>query len=311
MTSERDAVDAFSQFDELTSKRAALEKLIHITTGIQRQQRALEQLALVAKPSQEFPPKIAAYLEKLEHKYSELADELLNQRLVLIERSTNEVIGKIAKFAHLGIDELRYSETQELSVEAFQNLIKEFEQRTQSSLTLRFLLKKRGLSLNAFKLPFPQDAIAEQVETLKDREDHCVVQIKTEAQTIIKDTRALLTKPSVPDKMKQQLQEVEQAMVVNLKHLADGGSVASIPNKFEVVILQAGPSDKEEPVQGEEPAPEANEAEPSSAVQADSKAQVCAPQKKLSTFRLFIKWLNTPMGVSWKMLKAQNDRLEK
>ena len=316
MTPNSSEADAFSQLDELTNKRTALESLIAIATSIHRQQTAMEGLAFIARPSQEIPAKTIQHLQVLEQKYVGLADDELTQWLLSIEEATLKVIEKVATFAQLELHELRDNEIKGLSVEGFKSLIADFEQRTQTSLALRFLLKKRGVVLAAFKLPFPQESISERIDALKEKENRCVAQIKTEAQSIIDDTNALLANAHLADKMKQQLQSVRQAMEANLQHLDGGGSVMDIPNKFEVIVLQSDPPAGNTSSQTKAPAvakPPANESKPATEVRkdrGDAQPKAAIRRKKLSTLRLLIRWLTTPLNTSWKELKKANERGE-
>lgn len=305
MTNLDKETDAFSQLDQLTHKRTALESLIGIATSIHRQQAAMEGLAFIARPSQEIPAKTIHQLQDFEQKYAKLADEELVQWLNSIEDATRKVVEKVASVADLEIQALRDNEIKGLSVEGFNTLIADFERRTQTSLTLRYLLKKRGVVLAAFKLPFPQDSIAERVEALKEKETRCIAQITQEAQSILNDTRTLLQNPALPEKMLQQLHSVEEAMLANIQHLEAGGAITEIPHKFEVVIQETDPLiDEPRP---QTPRPEAPIAsKPMQPKPSDQPTRL--PGKKLSTLQLFFKWLTTPMSTSWKQLKRENER---
>ncbi|MEH6627773.1 MAG: hypothetical protein V7739_15110 [Motiliproteus sp.] len=318
MTSANNKKDAFSQLDELTDKRSALENLIDIAIGIHRQQLALEGQSLIARPSQEIPASSIHNVQEIEQQHAGMADEKLIQRLDSIEQGTHKVIEMVAMFAQLKLHELRNNEVKGLSIDAFKNLISDFEQRTQASLELRYLLKKRGVVLKAFKLPFPQESISELVQALKEKEDQCVTQIKEEAKGIIEDTRSLLAKPTFSDKMKQQLLLVQQEMEANLAHLDSGASVATIPNKFEVIVVQSdAPAGDDghrhtplhEPPRRPSKPKTTKEAKPKARAE-QTEAKEHKPEKKLSTFRLLVKWLTTPLSTSWKSLKEDNDKKE-
>jgi hypothetical protein len=314
-------MDAFIQLDKVASKRSALEKLIAIAIGIQSQQQSMEDLALIAKPSQDLPAKTVQHLLQFESQYADRDDDELRQQLDRIEAVIHTLIDKVIGFVQLEVSALRDEELKGLTVDGFTQLVEHFEQRTQSSLILRFLLKKRGVALPAFKLPFSQDAIAERIDSLREKESHCIVQIKAEAQSIIDDTRTLLAGSALPDKMRQQLQLVQQEMQDNLVHLDSGGSVATLPNKFEVVSEPepAAPLSTDEPPPRPVSAPpepkvvKAATAPPIAAPKAAERSAATQPvrRKKLTGMQLLMKWLTTPWGRSWRSLKEENDKLDR
>lgn len=310
-------MDAFSQLDKVASKRSALEKLIDIAIGIQGQQQAMEDLSLIAKPSQELPAKTVQQMTQFEEKYADAADEELRQRLHLIESAIHGLIKRVVLVAQLEVTALRDEEVKGLSVDGFKLLVAEFEQHTKTSLILRFLLKKRGVVLAAFKLPFPQESIAERIQALKEKEYQCIAQIKVEAQSIIDDTQVLLAGSSFPDKMRQQLQAVQEAMQDNLLHLDKGGSVATLPNKFEVIGSQSTPppppTDERVKAAAAVPKPVQVAAEVEKSVKARSSKDLGASvrpvrRKKLTTWQLLLKWLMTPWSRSFKSLQEENEK---
>ncbi|WP_207060914.1 hypothetical protein [Motiliproteus sp. SC1-56] len=334
MSSEKTQTDAFSQLNELTHKRAALEKLITIAASINSQQAAMGDLSVIARPSQEIPSKTVRNLHAFEEKHARLSDEELRQWLASAETTIKKTVEHLAQVAQLDLHQLREGALKGLDLEGFKKLVVDFDRRTQTALALRYLLKNRGVMLEAFKLPFPQETVIERIEVLRRQEKYCITQIKAEAKSIIDDTRALLGSPALSDKQKQQLVAVEQAMQANLEHLARGGSVADLPSKFEVVVVDSelpaetpipatpkpeatpGPAPQSPP---ESPPPAAQaaatpkppHAAPPKKPQAAKSQAAPAPQKRLSTFRLFIKWLTTPVSTSWKELKEQNDRAQR
>lgn len=304
------ATDAFSQFDALSGKRLALESLISIAIGIQGQQQAMGDLSLIARPSQQLPGKIVLRVQAFESKYANFAEEELRQWLASIEQIISRILGQVAAFAVLDLDQLRAREEQEDSTATFQDLVAEFERHTHTSLGLRSLLKKRGVVLAPFKLPFSQEAIAERIETLREQEGQCIRQITAEAQSIIDDSQLLLANPGLSDRMQDELLNVVQAMQENVSHLDAGGRVSEIPHKFEVIVVRARPEPKADlsPKATEAPVRTAPRASEEGASSPGDATPVEKP-KRLTGFQLFIKWLMTPWGKTWKALKEENERL--
>ena len=226
----------------VTDKRLALESLINITCSVQNQHKALSEVALAARPSQQFPKKIVSYFKAIEQHMAGTDSTGLLQKLEIVEAAINRSIGKLLNLAKINVNQLRNDEINNIDIDSFKNFIDDFKRRTQTSLALRFILKKRGMAIAPFKVPLPQESIAAQIDALKEKERKCVKQIRSEIQVIIKDTQDLLLLDQLPPEIRKELENVKKAMQVNIEHLDNGGSVTEIPNVFEIITLESEPA---------------------------------------------------------------------
>ncbi|WP_444997602.1 hypothetical protein [Aliikangiella sp. IMCC44359] len=304
MTTNQSSISTAAEFRLITSKRVALEQLIKIAQGVHNQQIALSELAIAARPSQSFPPQLMVYFGAIEKRMQSIAASEIIQRLETIEKVTEETLANILYLSQLNIDELRNNHLEKAEIENFTESITDFKRRTKTALALRYILQKRGVIIEAFKLPISQEAINEQVEKLKEKEHECVKQIKTEINHIIRDTEQLLTNNAISAAMKSDLKGINRAMQLNIEHLENGGSVTEIPHVFEIIVLESEDNSTNE-------APLAkNEATNNNSTQTETPKQkeLFSEQEKnvsLSFWKRLIIWLTSPPEVSWKIIKEK------
>jgi len=299
------------QFQLITDKRAALEVLINIASGIYQQQAALNDLSIVARPSQDFSKKTADYFRDIKKALAEESVPEVISKLDKIEKSIDHSLSRILKLSSIDINLLRQKQVDNLDVDGFTKAINHFKKKTQNSMALRYVLQQRGVVIAPFKLPIPQEGIHEQIEELKQKENQCVIQIKEEINIIIEDTAVLLRQTEYSDEMKAEIANVNQAMQVNLHHLEQGGSVIDIPNVFEIITLESpkcAESNELNNLESQQHSPVSQPIKPPdiSDKKLDTKRVVQA--EKQTFWSLLKKWLSSPWSTSWASLKDSNNK---
>lgn len=303
-----------SQLSVLTKKRLALESLIQITVSIQTQQESLQELSVIARPSQDFPPKLVTHIKLLSKKMSELPVSEIIQRLDAIEMVMTKSLGKLLSFVEVDANQLRDEVLEEPTIDGFVDAIANFKRRTQTAVALRFLLKDRGVAIAPFSLEIPQESIFNHIETLKIKEKRCVKQIRKEIVDIMKDSENMIKDERFSESMKTEIMKVSQAMQVNLEHLDGGGKVSEIPNVFETIVLESPIT--ESIIIGE---PESDEKEntklkgkkePSQKIKSDilEKGFLKNQEKPKSFWGVFKLWLSSPWSKSWHSIKNDSKK---
>jgi len=332
MTDSKQKLNPSEQFQLISEKREALEKLIRIAHGVENQQKALSELALAAKPSQEFPDQVVKYFGAIEERMKSLAVPDILKKLQSVEKVTNETIEDILMLTRLDINSLRDDQIEKISLDSFTDSIDNFKRRSQTALALRFVLKKRGVAVAPLKLPLSQEHIALQVKQLKQKENQCAQQVKHEVIAIIEDTSLLMRQGNLPEEMNSSLQMIRKAMQQNLAHLQNGGLVSEIPNAFESVTLESSPVDsitsQSSPTDDSPEAhssdsenkgadPEMVEEDVSAASdnsndnddtsgKAEQRPQPDSQSQPRPSFWWILKtWLSSPWSTSWRSIKSK------
>ena len=321
MSDKQDSDNNATQYQLVTDKRLALERLIKIANGVHDQQTALNELAMAARPSQDFPKKVISYLESINQHLSEDPVEDIIKKLDTIEAITQKVLLQIFDLAKIDVNSLRDNQLENVDVGGFSKSIDDFKRLTQTGLALRYVLNQKGVAIARFKLPMSQEDIYDQVEHLKQKEQQCIEQIKLEINSIIHDTHLIIIQESVSDVIKDELAMVHQAMIVNLEHLDKGGAINEIPHVFEVITLALEQatleqstvqnSETDNPQNGQNTSAKEN---PKSSEGDGTKAdpETIVESKQIEENRSFwwaLKtWISSPWSSSWSSIRDQQKR---
>lgn len=306
MQKKQNSINSTKQFQLITDKRVALEDLINIASGIYQQQAALNDLSMVARPSQDFSKQTADYFRNVKKKLVDKPVDEVISKLDKVESLIDRTLSKILKLSSIDINLLRQKQINNLDVNSYTKATDDFKQKTQDSMALRYVLQQRGVVIAPFKLPISQEGIHEQIEELKQKENQCVTQIKKEINILIDDTDALLKQTELGDEMKIEIANVNQAMKVNLQHLDQGGSVIDIPNVFDIITLESPPGSESNVINEEKDQQQKVINKPvESPLKPDKKTteeKTSLPEKQ--TFWWLLKrWLTSPWNTSWSSLK--------
>ncbi len=317
------------KLQQITDKRVALESLIKIACNIENQQKALNEVAQAARPSQDFPKSLLNHYKALQKRMENIEPENLILKLEKVESSLGESVINIISLTKIDVNELRDHQIENLDIDAFQNFINQFKQKTNTSLALRLILKNRNLLIPPFKLPVSQEQIALEIENLKTKERDCVKQIRSEINSIIDDTQQLLQQTGLPQAIIDELNKVKKGMVVNLEHLDKGGSIHEVPNTFEIITLESPPplphetvhvqsdNSKEKPsvtkeshdlktstktANNTQANPAQKKTPANSTLQRASQQATSEETPQKSYWWIFKLWLRTPWKTSWTSL---------
>jgi len=306
-------VKASDTIQQITDQRQALESLIRIAQSVHNQQSALSELALAARPSQDFPAKVLSYFAAVEKRLGDIPVPDILKKIETIEAVTEQDLSKIIYLATLDVNQLRAEQIQSpqlenIDVAYFADAIGDFKRRTQTALAMRVLLNKRGVSIQPFKIPISQEKLSQEIQALKEKEVRCVTQIKQEINQIITNTEELLSQQSLSEAIKKSLLEVILGMKVNLNHLDAGGLVTEIPNTFEIVTLESAPindiNEAKEAESNMSAVADQDEEEKESANKPISNATAQAPNKRKprSYWWIFKRWILSPWKTTWRSL---------
>lgn len=298
MSANRDAINSSEEFELITEKRLALESLIKIASGIHNQQKALNELALAARPSQNIPKSIARSFSSIKKKLEDDDISDIIKKLEKIELITKKTLLMILQLTSVDVHLLRTDQVKSITTDNFTAAIRDFKRRTQTTLALRYVLRERGAVIPPFKLSISQESIYEQLEQLKQKENECVETIKIEINIIIVDTATMMRKDYFSDSMKSDLIQINKAMTANLEYLENGGLITRIPHAVETITLETTPSfTPDEADDNDDLVKSKLDEKPSNGTKGASQ--------KRSFWWLFEKWISSPWSTSWSSVKKK------
>ncbi|MFT7559707.1 MAG: hypothetical protein ACI93R_001620 [Flavobacteriales bacterium] len=235
MNNSNPTPDTSQQLALIRGKRKVLEQLIEFSKNLLQQERALEDLLLLSKPSQNIPQKVRNDLVKALEALQNLSDEQLQERVIKVDELVQSgaqglysITQNIESFDHSAQDiNSKIDQIKEISAR--------FRKRAKLAIALRLKLQERGLVTERLKLSISQDSIAERIAQLKTDESTCRKNISAHIQETISDCDSLLSSKDVPTSLREELTLVKGVMQQNLEHLSAGKSIDSMPVNFEII----------------------------------------------------------------------------
>ena len=277
--------DTQTQCQLIEKKRNMLAALIRIAQGFNKHTQGLEDVLLLAKPSQTYPPKIDQYITILEKKTSSLSEEQLSKQTKEYDNRCKKLINTLLKAVEQTQKQIGENQDIEPFSEEVQQQLHDFKNMTQTAVGLRAILQKRGIIMPPVHFGFPQEWIAEQIDSLQQTNRALRSRVKILALELIIDVKQMLKRENLSLVLRDGLTYVESSMQENLEHLKSGGSIDKLPHEFENLAITSVPESSFQP----EPENETEE-------------KATLEKKPLSFFKKVKLWLSTSRKTRWRDL---------
>ncbi len=286
---------ATTELEIIHQKRAALQKLVKLTSMLNQLHQGLQSVILMGKSSAKIPQKVVkkfkSLTESLKEKPTEVIQNTLTSTDVKIDRDIKRVLEISQKSNELLEQEMGASGTKlaDALKDDYHDFVNAFKKKSQASITLRIALKTRNAIVNAFKLPVPETFIKNQIISLNVKEEQCRKLIKQDMNSLQSDVDILLIKENCPEDVKQILLKVKAELIDNVACFNSGKSIDEMPIIYESIELSGSPQVVEEVQEIITPHKEVEEIKRPS-----------QPKKKAGFFKHLSNWLKAPWGKSWK-----------
>ncbi|MES9972212.1 MAG: hypothetical protein ABW092_19435 [Candidatus Thiodiazotropha sp.] len=287
MAPDHDADALQADISSLENKRQILKQIVDITKAIESMQDSLNAVLVLGVDSKDIP-------EDGLNLYSSLSDSLRNLPVSKIKQYFNNleliVKGQLEKILrYSGLDYSGEESIEFISLTSEENdanpfdLLDEFKRTAQTAVSLRVLLRKRGVPTPGSPIPVSPSLIKEQLKHLETQESQQRAKAKEKILEMQVDVKAMLENPNYPDAMKQVLQGVVDNLERDTILLEKGASL----NKLSFVM------ESEEVLSVEETNIEVAEVE---VIEIGGVEDV---QTEVSFSAAASRWLNSPWDVSW------------
>jgi hypothetical protein len=290
-----DVPHSFNFIDILQEKQTVLKQVVDIARTIEEMREALEALVVLGQPSTDLPREMLTFFQALSAKTERQPTDKIKRYLMELEDITNEGVQEILEFAHADPDVLDWEEQQAdqaLLSEQVQKMIREFQRRAKTAVSLKILLQRRGIDTPGATIPVPLSQIREQLVKLEMKEQRQRGMVKRQISEIREDLQRMLGNELYPEGMKSVLRNVLKGLEKDLRVITAGGRLGDLNFSFERVET------------GEPSRPAPASAPDTVLDQSDTERQPpVAGGKRIGFFRRLWLWLNTPWGVTWKRLK--------
>ena len=272
----------------IEEKRRVLEQIVDIAKAIDNMQESLESVLILGVSSKEMP-------EEALHLYSALSDNMRNlpvnkikEYLENLELIIKGQLDKILEFSGLDLSsdeavEIMYISSDDDHAKNPLELLEDFRRTAQTAVSLRVLLKKRGVPSHGSTLPVPKEIISKQIEQLDEQEQVQRGKAKSKIMEMKTDLDNMLNNPAYPEEMKKLLRGVQANLDSDLKSIDSGADLGRL--SFVVETQEISTFD------------EAN-------IEEEIVIEDVAPPKARGLADAASRWLNSPWDVSWDEAKS-------
>ncbi|MES9861432.1 MAG: hypothetical protein ABW157_19965 [Candidatus Thiodiazotropha sp. LLP2] len=269
---------------KLEGKRKILQQIVEITNAIEGMQESLNAVLVLGVPSKDLP-------ESALNLFSSLSESLRNLPVKQIQGYFNNletlIKSQLEKILHYsGLD---YSQDENIEFISLSSddeepnpldLLDEFKRTSQTAVSMRVLLRKRGVPTPGSPVPVSPEVIKNQLGELDKQEKQQRDNAGQKIDEMKADVESMLANPVYPDEMKEILKGVISNLDKDKQLLTSGASL----NKLSFV------TESEEIVGVDEVAVE----------ESIEITVVPEPSNSDGFSDRASRWLNSPWDVSWK-----------
>lgn len=272
----------------IQDKRQVLEQIINIAQTIESMQTSLESVLILGVPSRDLP-------EEALNLYSSISDNLRNLPVNKIKdylRNLEAIIRKqLEKILHYSNSDLSSDDSVELlfissdgSDQSPLQMLEDFKRTAQTAVSLRVLLRRRGVATEGSPLPVARKEIEHQITRLEWEEQKQRGKIRLKISEMKVDIERMIDNPAYPDGLKEILRGVSRNLENDLKNIDLGvklSSLSFVTDADEITGIQDISTDTAEPEES-------------------------GPAEQASLAESARLWLNTPWDVTWEEVRHKH-----
>ncbi|MCB1857156.1 MAG: hypothetical protein KDI63_02740 [Gammaproteobacteria bacterium] len=275
----------------IEKKRRVLEQIVAITHAIEHLQASLDSVLVLGMASKEIPENALSLYSSLNENLRNLPVKKIQEYQKNLEAVIRQQLDKILQLSGIDFNSdqaiANFCRNEDVAGHNSVALLEDFKRTAQTAVSLRVLLRKRGVPTSGTALPVPKAVIVQQLEQLDRQEQQQRAKVKIKIEEMQQDIDRMLENPTYPSGMKQILASARENLGKDIEALDAGAALGTLSFVADVQNLTAI---------GEE--------------QSDGVEIVAAPvkpERELSFSATASRWLNSPWDVSWQKIKDSGD----
>lgn len=288
-----------TELELIQRKRNSLQKLVRLTTTLNRLLQGLQAVMLTGRQAADIPAKIVDQFQTLGEKLQEHSTDTLKNTLSTTDLRILSDVKQVLQLTrmdetelgnHIGGSGAKLVDNLNQNLESYAS---EFKKKAQTSIALRLALKTRNIFIKALKLPISESFLEQQIAVLDVREVDCKKRIHRDMFSLDNDINNMLQRDDCPEDVRQKLLLVKSNLQQNIQHFASGKQLDDMPMMYESIEISSAPQDV---------------AEVKAATQPVTGPVIIAPvitekDRSHSLVGRAWLWLKSPMSVKWKDTK--------
>jgi hypothetical protein len=293
MTTANEANQALKQdVAALEKKRQVLEQIVDITRAIESMQESLNAVLVMGVASKDLPEDALKLYSSLSDSMRNLPVNKIKEYYANLELIVKKQLNRILDYSGIDFSDDDQVEDITLSSESDEQspveLLNAFKRTAQTAVSLRVLLRKRGVQTPGSALPTSTEALKQHLSHLEQHEQVQRGRIKEKIEEMKQDVSSMIDNPAYPEGMKTMLRDVAGNLEKDLQLLQRGAPIERLSFVTETEEIVA--TDTETMV-----------------VEEITLEEVSAPDEsaRAGFSETAIRWLNSPWDVSWDDLQQE------
>lgn len=299
-------ISSTDELRALAGKKVGLVQLIRVARAIERLQKGLEAVFLMGKPTAGISKHAIRFYEQLsDHIRSAPTDKILGDIDTLDQSiaANIDAILDIAARSTASLEEQRAAYPPQDDQQNLAKMLDDFRRRAQTAVSLRVVLKERGIPVPPLNLAALEQLIQVNLNRLDSQEKEYKTRIETHIVEMQGDIALILENPQHPEGIRAELKTIQQGLVADLRHLYSGRSLDQLPFS----IVKFGVDESGENIESAAPMPDArSEQGKQSSALVEKAGGVSGTEYSGGFFAKVRAWLNTPPEVTWAMLSRKD-----
>jgi hypothetical protein len=289
MTVSQDMAAFKDDIAGIEEKRRVLEQIVDIARTIENMQESMESVLVLGASSKEMPAEAMDLYSSLSDNLRNLPVNKISEYLKNLELIIKNQLEQILSFSGMDFSSDEAVEVLFLSSDSNEKnpleLLEDFRRTAQTAVSLRVLLKKRGVATEGASLPVSQEVIGQQIKRLEAQEQEQRDRARSKILEMKDDIQRMIDNPAYPDQMKSLLAGVQANLDNDLKGIDSGVDLGRLSFMLEAGEIAAI---DEEPFEEEEIVIEG----------------VSEERERTGLAAAASRWLNSPWDVSWEEAKS-------
>lgn len=120
-------------------------------------------------------------------------------------------------------------------------LLRNFHRYTRTAVSLRALLFRRGLTVEALVLPLAEGILRQHVTELEREENRARDRVEEDIGSFRGEINRIAARPDLSSAMRERLMTVNETLGDTLRHLRDGKTIEDLPVHIEELEITAPP----------------------------------------------------------------------
>jgi hypothetical protein len=218
--------------------RKALETLASIAAQLENAKDGLVRSAYLTANIEELPPGIRRLWESLDKDVMVMSAQDLAAKLLQLERLlTVRLAAVMPAVERICASDDRGEETKFGGMRA---QLQDLSRLASTALAIRLLAHRKHFKFPPSQLPISSDVLRDKAQRVKKIERVHKLRVITHMKDMVKATTGMLGTAGLDAATKSMLQGVLRDLQSNARHLANGGSFASLPVPIEEVEMSEG-----------------------------------------------------------------------